>query len=195
MGVKKSGSGLNTGAALVAAAFRGGRLRLNSEARSPGFFYLSSLKARLSNLNSGRSNGSFPVISSPYFGHEHVPEVCRIHSASPRLMTESRLHLAGPTRCGSRISIGLVPAKHVKSGFGQMPRHCAHRLVVPFAGAQSGIQLADVPLRKSPIVHRRGISRFRKGPFQIAIHVRPGASVAHAISAGMHTWHGSRVRS
>jgi len=46
MGVKKSGSGLNTGAALVAAAFRGGRLRLNSEARSPGFFYLSSRAQR-----------------------------------------------------------------------------------------------------------------------------------------------------
>src|SRR5712671_7340613 len=31
------------------------------------FLHLSSLKARRSNLNSGQSSGSFPVISSPYF--------------------------------------------------------------------------------------------------------------------------------
>src|SRR5256714_13827548 len=77
--------------------------------------------------------GLFPVISAPCFGHEHVPEVCRIHPASPRLMTESRLHLAGPTRCGSRISISLLPAEHVEGGFRQMPRHRTHRFVVSFA--------------------------------------------------------------
>ena len=31
-------------------------------------------------------------------GHEHISEVGRIHSASHRLMTSSRLHLPGPTR-------------------------------------------------------------------------------------------------
>ncbi len=36
--------------------------------------------------------GSFPVISTPSLGHEHVPEVGRIHSASQRLMTSAHIH-------------------------------------------------------------------------------------------------------
>lgn len=41
-------------------------------------------------------------------------------------MTTSRLHLAGPTRCGCRISISLLPAQHMEGGFGQMPRDGSH---------------------------------------------------------------------
>jgi hypothetical protein len=38
--------------------------------------------------------GSSPVISTPSRGHEHVPEVWRIHSAIPRSGTEGRIHYA-----------------------------------------------------------------------------------------------------
>jgi len=88
-------------------------------------------------------------------------------------MTESRLHLAGPTRFGRRISIGL-PADSTR-GRQLRPnaaRNRTHCFVVPFAGPQPRIQLADVAVRKTPIIHCCGIRRFRKSPFQIAIHVR-----------------------
>lgn len=94
---------------------------------------LSSLKARLSNATPAESFGSFPVISTPSLGHEHVREVCRIHSAIPvdGIMTTSRLHLPGPTH--GRISIIFLPAQHVKRRFGQVSRHCTHRFAVSFA--------------------------------------------------------------
>src|SRR5579863_6528847 len=63
------------------------------------------------NTYSDPSDGSFPVISSPCVRHEHVLEVCRIHSASLGLMTVPRLHLAGPTPFGCRISIHLLFAQ------------------------------------------------------------------------------------
>ncbi len=110
--------------------------------------------------------GSFPVISTPFLRHEHVPEVCRIHPASPRLMTRSRLHLSGPTRCYCRISIDLLAAQHVKRGFGQMARYRAHRLGVAFPCAQARVELADMPLRAASVIHRHRIRRFRKRPFQ-----------------------------
>ena len=94
--------------------------------------------------------GSSPVISTPSVGHEHVPEVCRIHSAIPAggIMTSSRLHLPGPTRSSRRrISIGLLAVEDVKGGFGQMARHGAHRPAGSFAQPQAEVELADVPVR------------------------------------------------
>ena len=140
--------------------------------------------------------GSFPVISSPSVGHEHIPEVCRIHSAIQGnwIMTDSRLHLSGPTRCRCRISIRLLSAQNVKRRFGQVPSHGTHRPGVAFARPQPRIELADMPLPAAPVIHRRGVGRFRKRPFQIPIHIRPRAPVARAVPAGMHARRGATIR-
>lgn len=40
--------------------------------------------------------GSFPVISTPCIGHEHVPEVCRIHPASQTFTAHDNIALTPP---------------------------------------------------------------------------------------------------
>jgi hypothetical protein len=132
--------------------------------------------------------GSFPVISSPSVGHEHIPEVCRIHSAIQGnwIMTLSRLRLCGPTHGYCRISIRLLSAQHVKRGFGQVPSHRTHGLGVTFARPQPRVQLADMPLRAAPVIHRHRIGRFGK---------RPVACVRSAcVPAGMHARRGATIR-
>ena len=132
--------------------------------------------------------GSSPVISTPSKGHEHVPEVCRIHSAIPPcgIMTAARLHLPGPTQ--RRISISFLPAEDVEGGFGQMPRYRAHGPAVSLALAQPRVELADVPLRAAGVVHRHGVGGFRERPLEITIHIRAGAPVAAAKGRDEMTW-------
>ena len=108
--------------------------------------------------------GSSPVISTPSAGHEHLPEAGRIHSASQRLMTSSRMHLPGPTRCCRQISIRLLPAQHVEGGFGQVPRHGSHGVGVSLALTQPEVELTDMPLGAALVVHRHGVPRFGKRP-------------------------------
>src|SRR5712691_12771150 len=142
----------------------------------------------MSTGRSGGRTGSSPVISTPSWGHEHLPEVCRIHSAIPLsgIMTVSRLHLPGPTRSDRRILIRLLPAEHVKGGLSQMPGHGSDRLPVSLAQAQPEVELADVTRRTPRVIHCHRVARFGKRPLQIAVHVGSRASVAHAISAGVH---------
>src|SRR5256712_10458493 len=149
----------------------------------------------MSTGRSGGRTGSSPVISTPSWGHEHLQEVCRIHSAIPLsgIMTVSRLHLPGPTRSYRRILIRLLPAEHVERGFRQMARHRADRLAVTFAQAQPEVELADVSRRTPRVIHCHRVARFGKRPLQIAVHVGPSPSVAHPIPAGVHPRRGARV--
>jgi hypothetical protein len=84
--------------------------------------------------------GRNPVISSPSRGQEVIRKVCRIHPASHRrLMTDSRLHLAGPTATNSRIPIHLLLPQHMERRFRQMPGHRSHRFGMSFAVSQPPI--------------------------------------------------------
>src|SRR6267142_6480235 len=89
----------------------------------------------------------FPVISTPSAGHEHVPEVCRIHPAVPPRsgsMTFSRLHPHFRPRVEARISIDLFPPQHMKRRLRQVACHRSHSSRVPFAGPQPRVQRAAV---------------------------------------------------
>src|SRR5579863_3782347 len=119
----------------------------------------------------GRYAGSSPVISTPSRGHEHLPEVCRIHSASSRLMTCSRLHLLGPTRSDCRILINLLPIQDVKGGLGQVSGHGADGLAMTLAFAQVPVEAADMALRASKVIDRHRIGGLGKGPLQVTVHV------------------------
>src|SRR3989449_1198656 len=150
----------------------------------------------MSTGRSGGRTGSSPVISTPSWGHEHLPEVGRIHPAIPMsgIMTVSRLHLPGPTRSYRRILIRLLAAEHVERGFRQMSCHRSDRLPVSLAQAQPQVELADVALRAPRVIHCHRVGGFGKRPLQIAVHVGSRASVAHAISAGVDPRGGSPVR-
>jgi len=128
-------------------------------------------------------------------GHGVLPKVCRIHSAIPRggIMTGSRLHLAGPTSTKNRIPVHFLPLQQVKRRFRQMPRHCADGFRMSFPQPQALVQLADVPFRTTPVVHRHRIRGFGKSPLQIAVHVVAQSCIAHFSAAGVHAWRRPRV--
>src|SRR5579864_5085587 len=154
---------------------------------------LSSLKALLS-----RHNFAARVVPSHLFalnGAWSYSPGYRIHSASPPsgIMTKSRLPWVGATSVQLRISIDLFPPQHVEGGFGQMPRHCSNRFGMSFALTYPLIQPTDVPFRMTALIHRHRVGRFRKGPFQIPVHVHAQRSVTHFPSAGVHARRGSRV--
>ncbi len=53
--------------------------------------------------------GSSPVISTPSWGHEHVPEVCRIHSAIPRTRDHDSIALTPPWSDPLRPDLDKAP--------------------------------------------------------------------------------------
>src|SRR5882757_4979320 len=138
----------------------------------------------------------FPVISTPSVGHEHVPEVCRIHPAVPPRsgsMTSSRLHPHFRPRVEARISIDLFPLQHMKRRLRQVACHRSHSSRVSFAGPQPRVQPADVPFWITPVIYGDRIRRFCKSPFQITIHIRSRSPVPRAVSTGMHPRRGPAV--
>src|SRR3989449_10034080 len=122
-----------------------------------------------------------------------LPILRRIHSASQRLMTQSRSHLAGTTPFQNRIPVRLLAPQHVKGRLGQMARHCSNGFVVSLALAQTVIELADVPLRTAPVIDGHRVGGLHKCPLQIAVHVRSQPAVPHAAAAGVHPWGGSCI--
>src|SRR2546428_5626847 len=151
----------------------------------------------MSTGRSGGRTGSSPVISTPSWGHEHLPEVGRIHPAIPLsgIMTVSRLHLPGPTRSYRRILIRLLAAEHVERGFRQMSCHRSDRLPVSLAQAQPQVELADVALRAPRVIHCHRVGGFGKRPLQIAVHVGPHAAVPATNSPAGDPRGGSPLRS
>jgi hypothetical protein len=123
---------------------------------SSGSRVMSSLKALMS-----IHNPTERVVPSHLFalktGHGIIRQACRIHPAIPLngIMTSSRLRLTGPTSTKAWIPVNFFFLQHVERGFGQMPRHRSNRFRMSFSHTQPSIELADVPVGASRVIHRR----------------------------------------
>ncbi len=154
------------------------------------------MKARKIPLGGHIRTGSIPVISSPSWRHENIPEVCRIHSSIlGRIMTTTRLHLPGLTLSQSWILIRLLSCPHMIRGFRQMARHRSNRLAVSLALPDPLIQLTHMSLRMGLSMQTDRMSRFNISPPQIAIDIGPQAPIPDLIPTRMHPGSCTRIGS